>query len=318
MRPAPCHDAGVLPYPAYLRVYEPLHAFAEPDRSAWARYADSDDRPSRAAALTEEHTAALHRLVAVPPVVAPARESGHAFVRRTADTTFICPWQVRLRSWLAFSRFRAALPPGVANSFVPGAVADLVEADFERWKQRSPGLRPYILSSNWHVPLAWFAAFEPGERCLNLGPRTAGPVSDNAPPGGQSEQVNQPEPGGGIPITAVPARTLIYVTSMAQARRRVAKAVRSIRNAGIGDAFEVGDVATLGRWLEEFHPHALVELDYGGLVHLVDDTALRADESAAEVAAVLDGMQRDRAVALAMYERVQARWRSVRALENAN
>lgn len=313
----------MLPYAAYLRVYEPLDAFAEPYRSAWARYADSADRPRRATALDAEHAAAMRRLVAVPPEVAPARESGHAYVRRTADVTYICPWQIRLRCWLAFSRFRAWLPPGLGDAFMPRVVADQVESDFERWKRRSATLLPYILSSNWYVPLAWFVAFAPAERRLLLGPQAAAePVAERTAPASQGERGNQPESGGAAPTTAPPARALLYVTSMTQARRRVAKAIGTVRGAGDGTGSEVGleagVVATLGRWLEEFHPHALVELDYGGLVHLVDDEALTSDESVAEVAAVLDGMRRDRAVALAMYERVQARWRSVRALEKAN
>jgi hypothetical protein len=199
-------------------------------------------------------------------------------------------------------------------------VADEVESDFEQWKRGSATLLPYILSSTWHVPLAWFVAFAPAERRLLLGPPTAEPVAKRSAPA--SRRGNRPDAGGGAPTTAPPARTLLYVTSMGQARRRVAKAIRTMRGAGAGDGFEVGleagVVATLGRWLDEFHPHALVELDYGGLVHLVDDETLRSDESVAEVAAALDGMRRDRAVALAMYERVQARWRSVRALEKAN
>ncbi|HEY7487499.1 MAG TPA: hypothetical protein VH912_23800 [Streptosporangiaceae bacterium] len=344
----------MLPYAAYLRVYEPLSAFPEPDRSAWARYAASESRPRRATALVAEHAAALQRLVAIPPVVAPARESGDAYVRRTADTTFICPWQIRLRSWLAFAIFRACLPPGVADSFAPRPVADQVTADFERWKRQTGTMRSYILCSTWHVPLVWFVPFDAAERCLVLEPPaapgrpeareqqpdSAGAQAEGA--GAQAEGASgqpegagvQAEPGGGAglegrpegavggPTTTTPARALLYVTSMAEARQRVAQAIRAVRDApeadGTAGGFEVGDVATLGRWLEGFHPHALVELDYGGLVHVMDDKTLRADESVAEVAAVLQGMERDRAVALAMYERVQARWRSVRVRESAN
>ncbi len=48
---------------------------------------------------------------------------------------------------------------------------------------------------------------------------------------------------------------------------------------GVGDAVweppqAAGDLAEVGRWLEDFHPCSLVELDYGGLVHLVSDDAL--------------------------------------------
>jgi hypothetical protein len=329
----------VLPYPAYLRVYEPLTAFPEPDRSTWARYADSLDRPRRTTALAVEHGAAIHRLLASPPVVAPARESTDAYVRRTSDRTFICPWQTRLRSWAAFSAFRTTLSAAVAESFVPRIAADQAEADFERWKGRGDTLRRHILSSTWRVPLAWFVPFSAGERCLVLGAPPAEPKSgsqvgtqgvDRRPgdlpgpgPGGR------PGPVGG-PTTTAPPRTLMYVTSMGLARRRLAAAIPALRGASgdrglgigdgprVGDGFGVGGVATLGRWLEGFHPDALVELDYGGLVHLLTDEALRADESVAEVAAVLEGIVRDRVVARAMYERLRTRWRSVQALSNAN
>ena len=118
--------------------------------------------------------------------------------------------------------------------------------------------------------------------------------------------------------TAIPTRTLIYVTSMAQARRRMAAAVKALRTTADDYGFGAGDVATLGRWLEGFHPDALVELDYGGLVHLMDDEALRADESVAEVTAVLEGMVRDPVVARAMHDRLNNRWRSVEVLSAAN
>ncbi len=88
---------------------------------------------------------------------------------------------------------------------------------------------------------------------------------------------------------------------MSRARRRTARALAVLRRT-----VEDGDVAAgledLGRWLEEFHPRSLVELDYGGLVHLLDDTALAQDESARDVAAALaalgagDGAVRRRGV----------------------
>ena len=42
-----------------------------------------------------------------------------------------------------------------------------------------------------------------------------------------------------------------------------------------------GGLVRVGRWLEEIHPHSLVELDYGGLVHLASDDALCGDQSVA-------------------------------------
>jgi len=102
----PCHDAFVLPYAAYLRVYEPLSAFSGADARHWSTYAVSAGRPRRAGALAAEHADALRRLISVPPVVAPERESGDAYVRRVDGATYICPWQTRLRSWLGLSRLR--------------------------------------------------------------------------------------------------------------------------------------------------------------------------------------------------------------------
>jgi hypothetical protein len=79
------------------------------------------------------------------------------------------------------------------------------------------------------------------------------------------------------------------------------------------------DVEEVARWLEEFHPHSLVELDYGGLVHLMDDATLQADQSAAELAAALTGLDTGQEeLAFAMYQRVIVRWKSIQALESAN
>jgi hypothetical protein len=67
-------------------------------------------------------------------------------------------------------------------------------------------------------------------------------------------------------------------------------------------------VAVLDRWLSEFHPRSLVELDYGGLVHLIDDQALCADQSVGEVRVALAAIERgEKELTTAMYSRVRAR-----------
>ena len=59
-----------------------------------------------------------------------------------------------------------------------------------------------------------------------------------------------------------------------------------------------------------------MELDYGGLVQLLDDDALRADQSVAEVSAAVSALaSRQFELAAAMHERLQARWRQVEAME---
>jgi hypothetical protein len=147
----------VLPYAAYLRVYEPLAAFPEPERGAWAEYAGSAGRSSRLPALQAEQAESLRRLLSVPPIVAPRHESPHAYVRRAGGAVYVCPSQARLRSWESFSRFRDSLYTAVTEAFVPAAVADRASAEFERWKEENRTVRTHIRSTMWQVPLAWFA-----------------------------------------------------------------------------------------------------------------------------------------------------------------
>jgi hypothetical protein len=300
----------MLPCAAFLRVYEPLSAFGRTERARWEAYAASADRPRRADALEAEREEALRRIIALPPLVAPARESDHAYVRWADGTTYVCPWQTRLRSWLALGRLRATAAPPLADAFVPDQ-ADRAAEDFARWERKEQASRVYIQSSTWSVPPTWFVPFAPTERWLVLG--TAG------------------DRESGRPATASATRTLIYATTMAQARRRVARALATVRRVpGTALAADPDDgtlakadlvrttvaLEEIGRWLEEFHPHSLVELDYGGLVQLLDDDALRADQSVAEVSATVSALaSREFELAAAMYQRLLARWRDLEAVE---
>src|SRR5690348_16356438 len=94
-------------YAAYLRIYEPVSAFHEPDRSRWVAYAASSTRPRRRDSLAIEHAAALRRAVTTPWGAVTERESEHAYVRRVDGTTYVCPWQTRLRCLLAYGQMRS-------------------------------------------------------------------------------------------------------------------------------------------------------------------------------------------------------------------
>jgi hypothetical protein len=318
----------MLPCAAYLRVYEPLSAFGRAERARWEAYAASADRPRRADALEAEREEALRRIIALPPIVAPSKESDHAYVRWADGITYVCPWQTRLRSWLALGRLRSTAGPPFADAFAPGQ-ADRAAEEFARWKGKEVAPRVYIQSSTWSVPPTWFVPFAPSERWLVLGPSG--------------------DRDGSRPATASATRTLIYATTMAQARRRVARALGTVRRipgtsqapraaaAGRPPGSESHTSAEgpdqgapptaalvrasaaleeIGRWLEEFHPHSLVELDYGGLVQLLDDDALRADQSVAEVSAAVSALaSREFELAAAMYQRLRARWRDLEAIE---
>ncbi|SDQ55060.1 hypothetical protein [Thermostaphylospora chromogena] len=297
----------MLPYAAYLRVYEPLSAFPEDERKRWTAYAASRQRPRRATALQAEHAESIRRLLAVPPMPAPPQESRDAYLRRVDDVLYVCPWQTRLRSWLAFSRLRGTTPAKVMDRFLPKAIAEQTADDFDRYKRAggSAALRTHIHTSTWHIPTSWFVPFDGAERWL---------VLDGKGVRGKGSAAEVPAPT----TTPVPIRNLIYVTSMAQARRRVARALAVIRKH-VGEVATATEVEQVGRWLEEFHPHSLVELDYGGLVHLMDDETLEADQSVAELSAALTGLDTGQEeLAYTMYQRVISRWKSIQLLESAN
>lgn len=301
-------------YAAYLRVYEPVSAFHEPDRSRWASYAASATRPRRRDALMAEQAEAMRRAISAPFVVLPEHESEHAYVRRADGTTYICPWQTRLRCLLGYGRMVSSaspllpgtIPPDDDDQAMASGLARL-EMDGPRGPRgpRDPSARLHILGSIWSVPLAWFVPFAAAERWLSLGP---GPGRPSAA------------------ATASATRALVYTTPLARARRRIARGLATFRNLPPG--FEgsvldppqaVDDLAEVSRWLEEFHPYSLVELDYGGLVHLVSDDMLCGDQSVAEIRAAIDGAARGECeLAMAMYMRAHSRWRAFAEFEQAN
>jgi hypothetical protein len=316
----------MMPYAAYLRVYEPLSAFGEPDRTRWAAYATSAARPRRLNALAEEYTGALRRVVAVPPVLVPERESEHAYVRWLEGVTYVCPWQTRLRSWLALGELRATAAPPLAHAFAPEQAERAASAFVGHEADGLDGAaaRVYIRTSTWSVPLTWFVPFAPTERWLHVG---GGPEAGSVSPSGSVDPSGATIPAA--PATAV-TRALLYATAMAQARQRVARAVAVVRGAIrllpdargplLSEALATeAELTGLGRWLAEFHPYSLIELDYGGLVHLLSENALRADESVAEISAAIEALARSEwEVAVAMHQRALARWRMPRATAGAN
>jgi hypothetical protein len=300
----------VLPYAAYLRIYEPLSAFEEPELSRWVAYAASPHRPRRREALEAEYIEALRRVAALPPIVVPDKESEHAYVRWADGVIYICPWQTRLRSWLALGHLRATARPPLADAFSPSQAAEAARA-FATTYREGTSLRTYIQTSAWSVPLTWFAMFSPAERWLALGGRDG-------------------DAAAAQPATTSAVRTLIYATAMAQARRRLARSLAAVRQGLRGplDSSEsvrrhslavTAELEDVGRWLEDFHPQSVVELDYGGLVHLLNDEALRGDQSVAEIRAAISGLNRDEPeLAIAMYRRAADRWQILRSAESAN
>ncbi|MFE5406691.1 hypothetical protein ACFQ9Z_36395 [Streptomyces sp. NPDC056580] len=273
----------VVPYAAYLRVYEPLTAFPEPERTHWARYARRPDRPS----YQDELRRSLADLLPTPPVPVPVHESGDAFVLEADGVLSVCPWRTRLRGWLALAELGGELPPPVLDAVLPPVVRRQAAQDYERWLDRNPDARPWIRTATWQIPLNWFVLVADAERRYEK-------ASGEVPP------------------------MLRYRTPMVQARRRVARALRTLKDT-IGEGPLIDGLVDVGRWLEEFHPRSTVELDYGGLVHAVPAGELEDDHSAADVAAGIEALrQGDGTAAGEAYGRLVERWRAVRDRRSAN
>jgi hypothetical protein len=347
------------PYAAYLRVYEPLAAFPERERAYWTGYAAQVRQagPEEAPAAVDERRSRLADLIAVPPKAVPEEESGEAFVHEQDGVVYLCPWRTRLRSWLAMGELTKELPESLLNAVVPPVVRGQVETDWQRWRSEHPDARPWILTSTWNIPVRWFLLFgeedrefEPSEEWLERetegeqgtadgaergdgveggeageGPEGAEGADGNeraetgkSTPGAREarESVEAGERGDGVKRRSAPS--LRYRTPMAQARRRVARGYRVLReNLDEGDL--VSGVEEIGRWLEEFHPRSVVELDYGGLVHVLPAGELEDDHSAADVAAGIDALRRgDGEAAGEAYARLVERWRAVRDRRSAN
>ena len=276
----PGHRAG---HVASLRVYEPLAAFEGAERERWEAYVASGAAPSPAAAVAIEHQAALRALVGRPPATVPDLAE-HAYVTEVDGMTLVCPWRTRLRSLEALEEFLASVPDELVEAWVPRSLADGLGEQVDALRLAAPEQRPGIVTATWHVPLRWFVLVDSQEREVQLG---AG-------------------------------RSLVYRTPMSRARRRVARALAVLRRT-LEDGVVTAGVEDLGRWLEEFHPRSLVELDYGGLVHLLDDAELSQDESARDVALALAALaEGDGDRAGAAYGRVMARMKALQAVESAN
>ena len=143
--------------------------------------------------------------------------------------------QPRLQVWHRLGGPDAAgdLLPGEAA--VPAALREQAAADLAAFTQAGGDVRLFSRTAAWHVPVSWFVPFAGDERMLTVGE----------------------EP------------SLRYRTAMSSARRRAAVGLRAARQA-LGDIDVVDEIEQVARWLEEFHPRSLVELDYGGLAHLLD------------------------------------------------
>jgi hypothetical protein len=283
------HDRGVPSlFASYLRVYEPLTAFDRERQVFWRRYVREGRAIAPAEGPVRQRTAVLEALGAGWTRLPELPEE--AYVLEADETLLICPWNLRIRVAEAALTARNGVPSVLADAFVPPIFAGLARTVMEDWRSGARVLerglpRVHEQVATWGVPLRWFVFVDLTERELSL---RAG------------------------------RRVLRYRTEISKARRRAHRASSVLRRA-LGDAPITAAVEETARWLEEFHPRSIVELDYGGLVNLLSDEALSDDDSPGLVAAGLAAVGRGEAeAATSAYERLVDRWRAIQLLERCN
>jgi hypothetical protein len=294
------------PFVAYLRVYEPLSSF-DTSLANRLREALETGHLDYSAVGERERTLWLRSQLATPPTLLPGELPGGrpaptalrdvlvldpAEVPTDGGATvgpgpLVCPLDLRARSAAALVGFLSSASPTLRTA----ALTESLDAVRERASavlSDLPSGAVHVVSTTWTVPLPWFALVDPDHRHVVMATRTD------------------------------PRRQVCWRIAMADARRRIARAQElAVRTFG-----EQGPTKVLqdtGRWLDHFHEHSAVELDYGGLVQLLDDKELAEDSSAEDVNAIIEAldMQNVEEVA-ARFERLRDFWGELAMRERFN
>ncbi len=293
------------PFVAYLRVYEPLSAFDEPVAKR-LRAALEAGHLDYAAVGDRERDMWLRSQLSKPVTLLPGElANGEPSPRALADVMIldpkdvpveaatvapgplVCPLDVRARAAAALVGFLTSSHPALRTAALSASL-DSVREKAAAVLSDLPGGAVHIVSTTWTVPLPWFTLVDPAQRHIEVATRDD------------------------------PARQVCWRVAMSDARRRVAKA-HSLAERVLGDQGPTKVLEDTGRWLEHFHPHSAVELDYGGLVQLLDDEELESDTSAADVHEIVAALEREDVEEIASrFERLRDFWGDLAVRERFN
>ncbi len=307
-----------LPFSSALRIYEPLSAFPEEQRTALqtagARTA------SRAAVENAELQASLGRItrpggdpfptgrtdlvrvVPAPPEPEQPRRhpaSGAPDAAGTSDAggpgsdggpaaadngpgLLYCPSQLVLRAGLAANALMEGIHGPLAELLIPEEQRDKHQERIDLVKAREGSTRVHTRASTWGIPFSWFSLFQ------------------------ESDHQDVVESGGRIVTVRVWAR-------IGEALERVRYAVANLALAA-PDLDMLDDMTQLTEWLELFHPGSVVELDYGAVADKV-----YPDDSPMDVRLGIECLaEGDMTGAAAAYRRLASRWIPIRQLARAS
>lgn len=295
------------PFVAYLRVYQPLSAFSAEFAERLSRAA-TEHPLERTAVGVRERELWLRSQVATPRRLLPGEFSdGRPNPNAPQDVlvldpteitdldrgtdyegaeSLVCPLDLRPRAAAALVGFLSGASSPLATAAVD-ASSDLVRSRASSVMAQLPAGAVHSVSSTYTVPLPWFALVEQEERHVELFPRDD------------------------------PRRTVRWTVTLESARTRVARALKVVTDS-IGEDGPARILADTDRWLEHFDAASVVELDYGGLVQLLDDEQVNQDNSAEDVQRIVDALEReDSDEVTERYERLRDFWGDLAMYERA-
>ena len=217
-----------------------------------------------------------------------AFESTRRAFQLTKDgVSFYCPWSTGDRLSTSISLLRE----NYSNPMLKLFSLPPLEKMEESFQIGSPK-KTYVLTETWLIPPRWFSLFSK-EDSLSV------------------ESKNK--------------KLILYRTNIESALFRGNRALSIVRKT-FGPGPLVGELEEMMTWLSTFDSRSIVELDYGGLANLLNNSRLpsgddvtQSDTSVLDVWESLEALEiGDAGRAGAAYERLMSRWRAVSSLEHAN
>ena len=290
------------PFACYLRVYEPLASLPR-GTAARVRAGLARGAVAVADAGARDREVCLRAQLGVPVRLLPGERSDGTVLDLPADVlladasapvgpaSLVCPLDTRPRAAAALVGFVSGQTP-VLRAAALSHDEPTVRARAEAVVAELGEGATHIVSATWTVPLPWFALVEPADRVLVLG-------RDDAVAGGRSRRCSWR-----VPMVDALAR---------------ADAAAVVLGESLGEDGPAEVLRDTARWLRHFDTGSLVELDYGGLVQLMDDETLAGDTSAEDVGDALEALGAgDAERAMACYRRLRDFWSDRAIRERAN
>jgi hypothetical protein len=271
------------PYVSYLRVFEPLDAFADEQQVLIM------DQRNRDRNDTEELDRGLSLGRITRTVSDPFPHSSDDLVRvlhypspEGLTTPYYCPNQLAVRSTLAAESISHSLHNPLLGLLLPEAARDAQQQRLDPDSFADSLAKLHTRSSTWGIPFGWFVLFR------------------------EDDHTEVVEGKHGIETVRVSAPL-----SQCIDRARYAAASLAVAAPGLDLLDELTEIS---EWMQTFTLTGMLELDYGRVADLV-----YPDESPGDVQAGIESLaEGDMTAAAAAYRRLATRWIKIRQLARAS